>query len=54
MRAAAIANAVANALDIRLYDLPLTPEKILNALKEKQLKAEEEERKKKKHLTVKD
>jgi CO/xanthine dehydrogenase Mo-binding subunit len=52
--AAAIANAVANALDIRIYDLPLTPEKVLNALKEKQVKAAEEEKKKKKHLTVKD
>jgi CO/xanthine dehydrogenase Mo-binding subunit len=52
--AAAIANAVANTLDIRIFDLPLSPEKVLNALKEKQMKAEEEEKKKKKHLTVKD
>jgi len=52
--AAAIANAVANALDIRLYHLPLTPEKVLDALKGKQLKAEEEKKKKKKHLTITD
>ena len=31
--AAAVANAVANALGIRLYDLPFTPEKIVAALK---------------------
>ncbi len=31
--APAIANAVSNALGIRFYDLPITPEKILNALK---------------------
>jgi CO/xanthine dehydrogenase Mo-binding subunit len=37
--AAAIANAVANALDIRLYNLPLSPEKILDALKEKKSEA---------------
>jgi xanthine dehydrogenase YagR molybdenum-binding subunit len=30
--AAAVANAVANALGIRIYDLPLTPDKILDAL----------------------
>jgi CO/xanthine dehydrogenase Mo-binding subunit len=52
--AAAIANAVAQALDIRIYDLPLSPEKVLNALEEKKLKAVEEQKKKKKHLTVKD
>ena len=52
--AAAIANAVADALDIRLYHLPLSPEKVLAALKEKQQKAREEEKKKKKHLTVTD
>ena len=52
--AAAIANAVANALDIRLHNLPLSPEKILDALREKQSKAAEEEKKKKKHLTVTD
>jgi CO/xanthine dehydrogenase Mo-binding subunit len=34
--AAAIANAVADALDIRLYSMPLTPESVLQALKEKQ------------------
>ena len=33
--AAAIANAVANALDIRLYSMPLTPESVLKALREK-------------------
>jgi CO/xanthine dehydrogenase Mo-binding subunit len=53
--AAAIANAVANALDIRLYNLPLSPEKVLDALKEKQAReALEEKKKKKKHLTVTD
>ncbi|HEV8335413.1 MAG TPA: xanthine dehydrogenase family protein molybdopterin-binding subunit [Candidatus Polarisedimenticolia bacterium] len=30
--AAAVANAVANALGLRIYDLPLTPDKILDAL----------------------
>ncbi|HCO85491.1 MAG TPA: aldehyde dehydrogenase, partial [Arenibacter sp.] len=29
--AAAIANAIYNASAIRIYDLPITPEKILNA-----------------------
>jgi CO/xanthine dehydrogenase Mo-binding subunit len=52
--AAAIANAVSNALDIRLYDLPLSPEKVLNALKRRDEAALENEKKKKKHLTVKD
>jgi xanthine dehydrogenase molybdenum-binding subunit len=33
--AAAIANAVANALGIRLYTMPLTPESVLKALWEK-------------------
>ena len=33
--AAAIANAVANAIGTRIYSLPLTPEKILKALAEK-------------------
>ncbi|MBN2170089.1 MAG: molybdopterin-dependent oxidoreductase [Candidatus Krumholzibacteriota bacterium] len=32
---AAIANAVANAVGVRLRDLPLTPEKVLRALREK-------------------
>jgi CO/xanthine dehydrogenase Mo-binding subunit len=36
--AAAIANAVCNALDIEITELPITPEKVLNALKEKHLK----------------
>jgi len=30
--AAAVANAVANALGIRIYDLPITPDKVLDAL----------------------
>ena len=38
----AIANAVANALGIRLTRLPLTPEKILDALAAK--RSEEEKR----------
>lgn len=33
--AAAIANAVCNALDIELIDLPITPEKVLRAIKAK-------------------
>jgi xanthine dehydrogenase molybdenum-binding subunit len=33
---AAFANAVYNALGIRFYELPITPEKILRALKEKE------------------
>ncbi|MEW6081090.1 MAG: xanthine dehydrogenase family protein molybdopterin-binding subunit [Bacillota bacterium] len=32
--AAAIANAVANALGVRIYDLPLSPEKVLDAIEE--------------------
>ena len=32
---AAIANAIANAIGIRFYELPITPEKILKAIKEK-------------------
>lgn len=32
--AAAYANAIANAIGIRFYELPITPEKILHALKE--------------------
>jgi CO/xanthine dehydrogenase Mo-binding subunit len=31
--AAAYANAIHNALGIRFYELPITPEKILRALK---------------------
>ena len=31
--AAAYANAITNALGIRFYELPITPEKILRALK---------------------
>jgi xanthine dehydrogenase molybdenum-binding subunit len=34
--AAAYANAVANALGIRFYELPITPEKILRALKDRE------------------
>jgi xanthine dehydrogenase YagR molybdenum-binding subunit len=30
--AAAVANAVANALGFRIYDLPITPDKVLDAL----------------------
>jgi CO/xanthine dehydrogenase Mo-binding subunit len=32
---AAIANAVEDAIGVRIKDLPITPEKILKALKEK-------------------
>jgi len=32
---AAIANAIANALGIRFYELPITPEKILEALRKR-------------------
>lgn len=53
--AAAIANAVANALGVRLYHLPLSPEKVLGALREKDARSrDEEEKKKKKPLTVTD
>ena len=31
----AIANAIANAVGVRIYDLPITPEKVLRALREK-------------------
>lgn len=34
---AAIANAVEDAIGVRLWDLPITPEKIIKALKEKEL-----------------
>ena len=33
--APAIANAVYDAVGVRIYDLPLTPEKVLKAIKEK-------------------
>ena len=32
--AAAIANAVADAIGVRIYSLPLTPEKVLRAMEE--------------------
>jgi CO/xanthine dehydrogenase Mo-binding subunit len=32
----AIANAVANAIGVRIYDLPITPERVLRALAEKE------------------
>lgn len=32
----AIANAIADAIGVRIYDLPITPEKILNAIKSKE------------------
>jgi 4-hydroxybenzoyl-CoA reductase subunit alpha len=32
----AIANAVADATGVRIFDLPITPEKVLNALKKKE------------------
>jgi xanthine dehydrogenase molybdenum-binding subunit len=31
----AIANAISNAIGVRIKSLPMTPEKILNAIKEK-------------------
>ncbi len=46
--AAAIANAVADAIGTRIYSLPLTPEKVLKALKEK---AEENSRRKKEKIS---
>jgi CO/xanthine dehydrogenase Mo-binding subunit len=33
--AAAIANAVADAIGVRIYDLPITPEKVVKALQQK-------------------
>jgi CO/xanthine dehydrogenase Mo-binding subunit len=33
--APAIANAIYDAIGVRIFDLPLTPEKIFRALKEK-------------------
>jgi CO/xanthine dehydrogenase Mo-binding subunit len=51
--AAAIANAVADALQIRLYDLPLSPEKVLDALEKLTVeKSKSEEKKKKRPYTV--
>ncbi len=35
--APAIGNAVYNALGIRIHDLPITPEKVLRALKQKRM-----------------
>jgi CO/xanthine dehydrogenase Mo-binding subunit len=32
----AIANAVANAIGVRIYDLPITPERVLKALAQKE------------------
>lgn len=32
----AIANAVANAIGVRIYDLPITPERVLRALAQKE------------------
>jgi CO/xanthine dehydrogenase Mo-binding subunit len=40
--APAIANAVYDAVGVRIKDLPITPEKVLRALKEKEATAEEE------------
>jgi CO/xanthine dehydrogenase Mo-binding subunit len=40
--AAAIANAVANAIGTRIYSLPLTPEKVLRAIHDKSLKTTSE------------
>ena len=36
-RAPAIGNAVYNAVGIRIHDLPITPEKVLRALKQKRM-----------------
>jgi xanthine dehydrogenase molybdenum-binding subunit len=38
--ASAIANAVYNAIGIRFYELPITPEKVLKALEEKEERGE--------------
>ncbi len=40
---AAIANAVYNAVGVRMTDMPLTPEKILRALEKKRMQEEDEE-----------
>jgi len=37
----AVANAIYNAIGIRFYQLPITPEKVLKALKEREAKIEE-------------
>jgi len=37
----AVANAIYNAIGIRFYELPITPEKVLKALKEREAKIEE-------------
>jgi len=37
----AVANAIYNAIGIRFYELPITPEKVLKALREKVAKNEE-------------
>jgi xanthine dehydrogenase YagR molybdenum-binding subunit len=37
--AGAIANAIYNAIGVRIRDLPISPEKILNALAEKELES---------------
>jgi CO/xanthine dehydrogenase Mo-binding subunit len=39
--AAAIGNAVYRATGLRLYDLPLTPEKVWTALQEKDRRSDE-------------
>lgn len=40
--AAAIANAVADALGIRFYDLPLTPERVVAEIKKSREKKEDD------------
>jgi len=37
----AVANAIYNAIGIRFYELPITPEKVLKALKEREAKNKE-------------
>jgi CO/xanthine dehydrogenase Mo-binding subunit len=39
--APAIANAIADAVGVRIYDLPITPERVLRALTEKKSTAAE-------------
>jgi CO/xanthine dehydrogenase Mo-binding subunit len=41
--APAIANAIYDAIGVRIFDLPITPEKILKALKEKRNKQAKKE-----------
>ncbi|MEE8564521.1 MAG: xanthine dehydrogenase family protein molybdopterin-binding subunit, partial [Atribacterota bacterium] len=36
--ASAIANAIYDAIGVRICDLPITPEKILKALKQREIK----------------